>query len=155
MATGYKLDADSVRLIDKVVRQVMAAEPTTRARQRHQGGGGQSASMRGVLGITLDDIPPAVLEDPPEDNPNAPKKYEIFYGKVARVELFFSHEHTHIWQKENPGHGPPGSTEATEGEFDIWYNTCSGKVHAGRLVQGKEITIGGKTITVVDVEPCE
>ena len=156
MATGYKLDADSIRLIDKVVRQVMASEPTTRGRQRRSGGGGKPSTFEGVLGITLEDIPPAELVDPPADMPNAPKEYRLSFGEVARVSLAVEDDQVLVTQTGfevdveggDPNHDKPR-------EVDLWCNTCADAVHKGRLVQGKKITIGGTSITVVDVEPCE
>jgi hypothetical protein len=140
MATGYKLDTESIRLIDNVVRRVLASEPTTRGRQRRTGGG-QSSSAEGVLGITLEDIPAAQVVEQPANSPDAPLSYYIFWGKVARVTLSIGESKGLVTQQEK-GH-------------DNWFNTCTAKVHKGRLVQGKKITINGTTIIVVDVEPCE
>ena len=45
--------------------------------------------------------------------------------------------------------------EGNPKQVDAWINTCTGKVHKGRLVQGKKINIDGQSVIVVDVEPCE
>jgi len=158
MATGYKLDADSIRLIDKVVRQVMASEPTTRVRQRQHGGGGgvKPSTFEGVLGITLEDIPPAELVDPPADMPNAPKQYKLFWGEVARVSLTIGENDALVSQKDYAVDVDGNFlNEGNPKQVDAWINTCTGKVHKGRLVQGKKINIDGQSVIVVDVEPCE
>tara|TARA_B100000700_G_scaffold320898_1_gene419075 strand:+ start:58 stop:570 length:513 start_codon:yes stop_codon:yes gene_type:complete len=170
MATGYKLDADSIRLIDKVVRQVMASEPTTRTRQRQHGagGGGKPSTFEGVLGITLQDIPAAEIINPPADMPNTPKQYKIFRGMVAQVSVAYGESGMLVTQKDyavdvdgkspyrEDGQIPGNVNDFSDMEFiDEWFNTCTGIVHKGRLVQGKKINIDGQSFIVVDVEPCE
>ena len=140
MATGYKLDADSIRVIDGVVRRVLAAEPTTRGRQRRAGGGGAIAT--GSLVVTLEDIPAAKVllwkeldgesrnafgEDylrsgePPDDQ----KVWAITSGNVQPV--MFSDSPSSTYNAGTDGENPP----------QIAGETVRGKETAGPFLTGK------------------
>ena len=58
MAQGYTLDKASIKAIDDVVRRTMSMEPVHRQRRRPGKPGGTRATLA-ILGVTVEDIPPA------------------------------------------------------------------------------------------------
>ena len=175
MPTGYKLDADSIRMIDNVVRRVMASEPTTRGRQRRPGGG--ESPTFGDMVISLEDIPAAhvmtwseldadaqrgfALSGTP---PDKAKVWAIQKGPVQPVSISlsgstksqFEYEGLLYTEQEIPGPfiiGQVGSDG--EPEKITAYNMVPETIHAGKLCQAKRIIIGETRYLFIDVEPCD
>jgi len=62
MAQGYTLDKASIKVIDDVVRRTMSMEPVHRQRRRPGKSGGTRATLA-ILGVTIEDIPPAYTKE--------------------------------------------------------------------------------------------
>lgn len=177
METGYKLDADSIRLIDKVVRQVMASEPTTRGRSRRSTGA--ASPIIGMLVVTIEDIPAADIMPWSEldararggfsavggSPPSSQSVWSPGAGMVAPAAISLE-EFSTFTPPQNEGNSPPkkvtrgpfitGRVDGAGEPYEIKaYNMVPEVIHRGKLCQAKQIQIDDTTLLFIDVEPCD
>ena len=101
LGKGYTLDKDSIKVIDDVVRRTMSMEPVHRQRRRPGKPGGTRPTLA-LLGVTLEDIPPAyrkkigdlngdarhqITETKGAQQGDESKVWVMGRGKVQHVEL--------------------------------------------------------------------